>query len=80
MAWAQNYEMIDTRYLQHGRDCLSACEELVRLRVALRHIRVLVQSNTLDPDSCKSGRMDAEEATCLRRTISLIAKEALRDD
>ena len=39
--WAQNEEMIDQFYTQHGKDCLSAADELDRHRAYPRLVEAL---------------------------------------
>ena len=39
--WAQNEEMIDQFYTQHGKDCLSAADELDRHRAYPRLVAAL---------------------------------------
>jgi len=37
-SWAQNEEMIDAHYLQHGRDCNEAANALDRARAEFRQM------------------------------------------
>ena len=39
-SWAQNEEMIDQHFLDHGRDCNEAADEIERLRKLSRAPRV----------------------------------------
>lgn len=54
-SWAQNYEMIDNRYLDHGRDCNDAADELDRLRAANRIMASLLEC-WLNPMLSKDDR------------------------
>jgi hypothetical protein len=37
-SWAQNYEMIDNRYLDHGRDCLEAADTMDQMRAEIKSL------------------------------------------
>jgi len=42
-SWAQNEEMIDARYLQHGRDCIEAANALYCARAEFLQLLCSVQ-------------------------------------
>jgi len=54
VSWAQNEEMINQYYTDHGKDCNEAVKEIERLTAALVEIR--------DYPEGEDGRLDSMEA------------------
>jgi hypothetical protein len=62
ISWAQNEEMIDQYYTDHGKDCMDAAEDLERLQAAVdASAEVIHLEDDDDPCEDASGNLDLDK-------------------